>query len=130
MNKVLFLLFTCLIFSCESLKCDNFKKGNFIVPSDTESTRPYRIIRSDNTQIEIDSKGVKRYSKVKWLDNCNYILLYDADKMILNSFQKEVNNFGGIIVKVTKIEGNCFYYTSNIKGDPPSKRIDGVMCKE
>lgn len=130
MNKIFLLISICFIFSCKSLKCDNFKQGNFIVPNDTESTTPYRIIRNDNTQIEIDSKGVKRYSKIKWLDNCSYILLYDSDKMVLNNFQKEVNSLGGIIVKVNKIEGKCFYYTSNIKGNPPIERIDGVMCKE
>lgn len=46
------------------------------------------------------------------------------------TFKRKLMKFGGVIVEVTKIEGNCFYYTSNIIGDPHSERIDGVMCKE
>ncbi|WP_431166930.1 hypothetical protein [Tenacibaculum halocynthiae] len=128
--KYSFLLLISFFSSCSSIKCNDFKKGSFIVPSDTEGTTPYRIIRNDTLQTEIDSEGTKRYSKLKWINDCSYTIFYDGNKKPLTDFQKEVNNVGGIIVKVTKIEGNCFYYTSNIKGDPPSKRIDGVMCKE
>jgi len=130
-RTIIFGLFLIGLSSCsQELKCTDFKKGTFIVPSDTEETAPYRIIRNDTLQTEIDSEGVKRYSKLKWINDCSYIITYNADKMQLNDFQKEVNNVGGIIVKVTKIEGNCFYYTSNIKGDDDSQRIDGVICRE
>ncbi|MDG5490631.1 hypothetical protein [Psychroserpens sp. SPM9] len=131
-NKALIIILSLAsIFSCsQEIKCDDFKKGRFVVPNDTEGTTPYRIIRSDTTQVEIDSEGVKRYSKLKWLNDCSYVIFYDADKMPLTDFQKEVNSVGGIIVEVTKIEDSCFYYTSNIKGDDDSERIDGIMCKE
>jgi|SRR5699024_9341696 len=132
MIRVFILMFflICLTSCSQELKCNDFKNGNFIVPNDTEGTTPYRIIRNDTLQTEIDSEGVKRYSKIKWLDDCSYVVTYDAQKMQLSNFQKDVNNVGGVIVKVTKIEDNCFYYTSNIKGDDGSKSIDGVMCKE
>ncbi|UGU18160.1 hypothetical protein LS482_09795 [Sinomicrobium kalidii] len=133
MNKVLVLIFLLVgLASCsQNLDCTGFKQGGFIIPNDTtQGTTSYRIIRNDTLQTEIDSEGVKRYSKIKWLSNCRYILLYDEDKMPLNDFQKKVNSVGGVIVEVIKIEGNCYHYTSNIKGDPSSEQINGVMCKE
>lgn len=132
MIRVFSLMFflICLTSCSQELKCNDFKNGNFIVPNDTEGTIPYRIIRNDTLQTEIDSEGVKRYSKIKWLDDCSYVVTYNAQKMQLSNFQKDVNNVGGVIVKVTKIEDNFFYYTSNVKGDDGSKSIDGVMCKE
>jgi len=132
MSKVLLLIFLSIsLFSCSQvLKCNNFRNGNFIVPNDAIGTKPYRIIRNDTTQVEIDSKGVKRYSKLKWLNDCSYIIFYDNSKETLTDFQKEVNDIGGIIVEVTKVEGKCFYFTSNIKGDDKSQSIEGVICKE
>jgi len=131
-NKFLIAgLFLVGLLSCSSkIECPDLKQGNFIISSDTEGTEPYKIVRNDTLQTEINNEGVARYSKIKWLSDCSYILFYDEDKMVLNDFQKEVNEVGGVIVEVTKIEGNCFYYTSNIIGDPHSERIDGVMCKE
>lgn len=130
MYRVFIFLFISITSCSQELKCDDFKKGTFIVPNDTEGTTPYRIIRNDTLQTEIDSEGIKRYSKLKWTNDCSYTIFYDEDKEPLTDFQKQVNSVGGIIVKVTKIEANCFYYTSNIKGDAESERIDGVMCKE
>lgn len=132
-NKILIIiLFLSSLFSCsQKLDCTGINYGSFIMPEDTaEGTRPYRIIRNDTLQTEIDSEGIERFSKIKWLNDCSYILFYDGDKMPLNDFQRKVNRAGGVIVEITKIQDNCFYYTSNIKGDPPSERIDGVMCKE
>ncbi|RXG11490.1 hypothetical protein DSM03_11621 [Leeuwenhoekiella aestuarii] len=125
------ILLLVSISSCsQKLDCTGIKYGYFIIPNDSEGTQPYRIIRNDTLQTEVDSEGIERYSKIKWLNDCSYILFYDGDKMTLNDFQRKVNRIGGVIVEITKIEDNCFYYTSNIKGDPPSERIDGVMCKE
>lgn len=132
MNRIVFfgvLLF--ILTSCsKQLNCENFKTGNFIVPTDTEGVEPYRIIRKGEEQIEIDNEGIKRYSKIKWLNDCNYLISFDETKMDLNDFQKRVNEVGGILVKVKEVKGKCLYYTSNIKGDSKSQSIDGVLCKE
>lgn len=123
-------LFLSFLSSCSSLKCNDFKKGHFIVPSDSENTKPYTIIRDHNSQIEIDSEGVKRYSKIEWLNDCTYILRYDDSKMELTEFQKEVNKKGGIVVQVVNVDNNCFNYTSKIKSAPDNEKINGVLCKK
>lgn len=92
-NKFLIAgLFLVGLLSCSSkIECPDLKQGNFIISSDTEGTEPYKIVRNDTLQTEIDNEGVARYSKIKWLSDCSYILFYDEDKMVLNDFQKEVN---------------------------------------
>ncbi len=132
MCRVLILVFVIINFiSCsEKLDCIGITEGTFIMPQDTEETKSYKIIRKGDIQKEINDGIETSYSKVEWLNPCSYILKYDESQMELSDFQKEVNQVGGIIVEVTKVKGNCFYYTSNIKGDPPSERINGVMCKE
>lgn len=132
MNKILGLvfLFASLTSCSQKLDCTGVQEGNFIIPNDTEGTTPYKITRNGDVQKEINKGIVTSYSKIQWLNDCSYILLYDENKISLTDFQKKINSVGGIVVEVTKVEGNCFYYTSNIKGDPPSERIDGVMCKE
>ena len=128
---VVFGWFFINVFSfSQGIKCSDFKNGVFIVPTDTEGGDPYRIIRKDSLQTEIDSKGVKIYSIITWLNECSYILKYDENRMELKDYQKQINNVGGLIVNVTKTKGNCFYFTSKIKGEVESERIDGVMCKE
>jgi len=132
MNRIVFLgsLLFVLISCSKQPECESFKVGSFIVPIDTEGGEPYRIIRKDSLQTEIDSKGVKIYSTISWLSKCSYVLKYDENKMKLKDYQKQINSVGGLIVNVTKTDGNCFYFTSKIKGEAESERIDGVMCKD
>lgn len=132
MNRIIFLgILIIVLTSCnKKVECDDFRQGSFIVPIDTEGGEPYRIIRNDSLQTEIDSRGVKIYSTITWLSKCSYVLMYDEDKMELKDYQKQINNVGGLIVNVTKTDGDCFYFTSKIKGEAESERIDGVMCKQ
>ncbi|MEW7279666.1 hypothetical protein ABW636_13815 [Aquimarina sp. 2201CG1-2-11] len=132
MNKLILLtLISGVLFSCsQQLNCTGLSDGNFVIPKDTEDTKPYKIIRNGDVQKEINDGIVTSYSRLKWLNPCSYVLTYDEYEIELTDFQKGINKAGGIIVEIIKVKGNCFYYTSNIKGDPPSERINGVMCKE
>ncbi|MBG6133792.1 hypothetical protein IWQ47_005285 [Aquimarina sp. EL_43] len=131
MNRILVVIvFLISLFSCSSQKldCTEIKEGNFVVSKDTAGNSPYKVIRNGRFQKEI-VEGRIIYSNIEWLNDCNYILLLDENKMVLTDFQKQINKGGGIVVEIIKVDKTCFYYTSYIKIDP-SERIDGMMCKE
>lgn len=140
----LFILINYVGYS-QNLTCKDFKNGTFIVPKDSISPITYKIIRKGNTQIElatnlheIDPNLLKTYPHLKdkfyetieWIDDCTYKLKYDVTKMKMSDELLFINNHGGLLTELIKIEGNCFYYKSTLNVNGEIQRVDGKFCKE
>lgn len=124
----------------QDLNCGDFFEGEFIGTTPQFPGVEWKIIRKRNTQMEWPSKIPQKYldlgypldtlhAKINWKDNCNYSFTYDEDKMELDENAKAMNNSGGIVVKMKKIEAKCFFYesVSNVNGEKII--INGKVCK-
>ncbi|WP_127021976.1 hypothetical protein [Flagellimonas beolgyonensis] len=143
MKKLLIfpLFLSALISFGQELSCDDFKEGEFI-SSMTEPVKiEWKIVREGSSQIEIpgvlpdELKGTDfpmnpRYGIIEWIDDCTYKLTYDSTKSELTDMQKMVNQLGGFINEMVKIEGNCFFYKSTLKYNGGEQSIEGKFCKE
>ena len=159
MRKTKLLLITLILIglnSCtQDLTCADFKIGKFYIPETKEiakytvtendsiseltdkrdtSIEKYIIIRKKNTQTEwrngIDY-GNPEYEIIEWIDECTYILTFDASKSKLDEEQKWVNKNGGILVSKIKIENKCLFYTATLTTNEGKKiSQDGTICKE
>ena len=117
----------------QDLSCSDFKSGIFVLSSENVSPFNYKVIRNDSSQIEIelDSESEKiSYQIIEWIDDCNYIMKFDDSKMELDYTHKLINELGGMLIKKEKIERNCFFYQSSIKGNGIDIKVNGKICKE
>jgi len=122
----------------QDYSCKDFKEGAFFIAAGEVIPENVVIHRTGNTQIETAytfENNVQKKSdnetvgKIQWIDDCTYKLVYDESKMTLSSTQKLINEGGGIVVELVKIEGYCFYFksTSTINGE--EYLIEDKMCK-
>jgi len=138
MNKqyLLFIGILLIGFStwAQKLTCADFKNGTFIVPKESADSQDYQLIRTRNSQIEVfETAGQKLtvYGTIEWINDCSYRLKYDGTKMEITEELKFVNDNGGIITEMIKIEDKCFYYKSVLIIDgKEAYRIDGSFCKK
>ena len=136
----LFIFFQISIANSQSLNCLDLKKGKFKAYVDKPFKVEFEIIRKDSTQTERPIFVPERfksfatldkiYTKIKWISKCSYNLKFDETKMELEKSQIEMNNEGGVNVKIVKIEGKCFYYKSSMNVNKKEIIIDGKLCKE
>ncbi|RTE52305.1 hypothetical protein EHW67_19185 [Arenibacter aquaticus] len=106
----------------QELDCTAFANGTFLVHTKGPSPVTWRLVREGNSQTgykeeipgtEQGSTAPKiEYSKLEWINNCTFRITYDESKSELTPVQKFINEINGILIEVTKIEGNCFYYKS------------------
>ena len=86
-----------------------------------------RITREGNKQIEESAKipqgmlddgysAGPKYSTVEWIDSCNYRLIMDESDLDKDPIKKVINARGGLQVRITKIDGDCYYYDSWVEG--------------
>ncbi|WBL23729.1 hypothetical protein [Zunongwangia sp. HRR-M8] len=141
-NKfIIFLIFNLTAFNSfgQVLKCSDFKNGTFTSPATEEAPLSYKIIRNVNSQIEIteDPNGIlptdfqkKQYVIIEWIDECSYRVKYDESKMKMGQFHRLVNDNGGILTEMIKIENGCFFYKSFLTVNGKTERLDGKMCIE
>ncbi|NNG10559.1 MAG: hypothetical protein HKM92_10325 [Arenibacter sp.] len=111
-----------LVASGQELDCTAFANGTFVVQTKASSPVTWRLVREGNSQTgymeeipgaEQESTAPKiEYSKLEWINDCTFRLTYDEAKSELTPVQKFINEINGILMEVTKIEGNCFYYKS------------------
>ena len=117
----------------QNLRCKDFKEGTFVVPADEENIVSYQIIRKGNHQTEIVSHPKYKqtsYGIIKWITDCSYKTYYDTTKMTLTKYQQFINDNGGILVKMIKIKGKCFYFTSILTIGEKKEKIEGKLCKQ
>ncbi len=136
-NPIFLLLIICFIgltTNAQELTCSDFKNGTFIVPKKSDDEPQYKLIRDGNSQmevIEMNGQTITLYGILEWIDECSYKLTYDETKMNLPKEIQFVNDNGGIVSELIKIENKCFYYKSVLIVDgKETKRIDGNYCAE
>ncbi len=130
---LLLLIFMGLSSCAQELTCKDFREGTFIVPRELKHDIPYKIVRKGNTQTEIVSDPEFKqtsYIILEWIDDCSYKSTYDVKKMELTDYQKFINENGGILTELIKINGKCFHFKSTLTVDGKTERIDGKLCKE
>lgn len=141
MKKIILLSILIIGFNSYSqeLTCKDFKNGTFIVPKDEMIPTSFKIIRNGNSQIEfvmnpdeVDEPELKEksYEIIEWIDDCTYKLKYDESKMKLTESKQFINDNGGIMTEMIKIEGKCFFYKSTLTVNGQTQRIDGKICTE
>ncbi len=142
MNLLIFLslLFSFSLF-CQNLECKDFRNGEFIVQSNNPVPIEYKVTRNGNNQVEeiieipqeiVDLGFIIQpsYGILKWIDDCNYHLMYDPSIRPLTESEKMVNESGGVTVNIENIESNCsnFRSVSSVNGN--EYVIEGIMCKK
>ncbi len=98
------LLFLASISFAQEKKCRDFKTGKFRY---FQKDRPELILRTDSTQIEINSKTkVEVHSKIEWSSDCSYTMTYVK---ILN-YPREWKHLIGqkILVDIISINKNGY----------------------
>ena len=124
------ILLAAIWLSCEKkMSCTDFKTGTFLVANDSTFVNAQKVIRTENLQQQISPKGDTLFAKVRWLNDCSYILTFDKSKMHLNSFQINVNSKGGILVEYGQPTGNIMPYLAVIKGKTKTQTIPGYIKK-
>ncbi len=120
--------------SAQNLSCSDFQNGTFTIPNESGSQSEYKLIREGKVQmevVEIEDEKFTIYGIIEWINECSYILKYDNSKMSLPEELQFINDHGGIVTDLIKIEDKCFYYKSVLIIDgKETQRIDGKFCKD
>lgn len=143
MKKLVILTFSLFGLFCfgQELTCKDFKEGTFIAEMTEPVKANWKIVRVGNAQTEFpeelpnelkatDFPMDPRYGILEWIDDCTYRLTYDSTKSELSDMEKTVNQLGGILNELVKIEGKCFYYKSTLKFNGGEQILEGKFCKE
>ncbi|MDL5514705.1 hypothetical protein QSE00_23040 [Arenibacter sp. M-2] len=143
MKLIFFLLILSLSFNAlgQELDCGNFKNGVYYAEILEPFPVKWKVTREGNQQIEevieIPEEAKKagypmhpQYEDIEWIDDCTYRLKYDSTKFELSQSQKMINDNGGVLTKIVKIENNCYYYISTLAIDGKEKTMEGKLCLE
>lgn len=108
-NLFLLIIISAFLYSCNDDKktkdCENFKTGKF--KYEDNQFEGWEVNRTENTQIERnDSLDITIESKVKWLSDCEFVLIYDNEKSS-PAYAKMVDS---LRVELTEIDGNSYKY--------------------
>ena len=141
MNKLITLstLILCVFNSFgQDLTCSDFKEGTFFSNPREDMPIEYKVIREGNSQIEIitadpqnllgEDFAKTQYQIVEWINDCTYRLTYDVTKMDLTDYQKLINESGGPVTEITKIENDYYFYKSTLKIGDQTQTMEGKMC--
>ncbi|MEJ6791503.1 MAG: hypothetical protein QNK89_01870 [Lacinutrix sp.] len=131
MNKFLIictLFFTFNSFS-QNLNCEDFKEGEFLIPADRYNPTSFKVIRSNNQQIEIKENGEELLIDIKYTDKCNYILTSNPNSDLHDEIAQIINDKGGVKVEMIEIIGDKLFYNSYIKLDDKNFSIPGKLIK-
>ena len=137
---VTFLIFSGLHLFGQDLTCKDFKNGTFSASVDDSMDIEFEIIRRGNSQIETITKIPQELLdsgfptdpmkiKIKWIDECSYILTADDSDGELDESSKFLNDVGGVFTQLVKIEGNCFHYKSTVLIEDEDLISYGKICK-
>lgn len=133
MKKLFYVMSFVFIISCgeEPERCEAFKFGEFYVFFGGSNASYYKINRTNDELIELDTRGNKVFYTVEWLSKCSYVLKHNPEKNELTEVMKMVNEDGGFIVVLenTPTRENCINYTLYIKGYEESSTRKGMFCR-
>ena len=118
MKPVIYLFLLSNLFdSCSneknSLICNDFKSGVF-ESINQKTNLKFVIKREENSQDEYATNlktnevvVANKTSKIKWINDCDYVLFVDTNKNKTNEHEHYINSKGGLKNKILKIENNC-----------------------
>lgn len=113
----------------QNLSCKDFRTGQFELRN-KESNKRYVILRGKDFQLEqtfdlTTNKKIKKDTsyKIKWRTDCDYNLLIDDRKNVMDDFNKYTNAKGGLNCSVKKIDGKCFLIETKFEGDAYTSKI-------
>ncbi len=113
------------------LKCEDFHIGKFELVNKSNN-RKYILERKQKSQTEesFDLKtgknlGSKRVYNVKWINDCEYILLIDTLKSRFDETDIYINSNGGLKCKIVKIKNNTATITTSFEGNS----VESVISK-
>lgn len=131
LKRVLILFVFLSLFSYKHYStCQDFKKGSFSIKLNGESDIYYKILRTENTQIETSEYGEKVYYSIEWINECSFIQKFDKNKMKLTDAMKMINKDGGMVVELLEVMGDsCISYQSYVKNFKDISLKQGVFCK-
>ncbi|PWH82234.1 hypothetical protein DIT68_14110 [Brumimicrobium oceani] len=116
-----------LVISCtpEKQTCSDFRTGTF------EYTAPesnhIRIIRTENTQVEINSETkIEAHTSIEWVSDCKYILTYEEFK----NAPEEFNDMVGQKISAEIVEIGKDRYTCQVKTKNASDLMELKLIKE
>lgn len=137
-----------LILSCistnvfgQEMDCNTLKEGVYYA----EVLKPFhiewKVTRSGNQQIEevikLPDEAKKagypttpQHEIIEWINDCTYLLKYDETKFELSTTQKAINENGGALNRIVKVEGDCHYYISTITINGRETSMEGKLCSE
>ena len=118
MKNLIILLFLSIISSNSNTKCKGIKKGVFI--SIDKNLGKTKIQRNDTIQLEENKKlGTLFLQKIKWIDDCNYIIY--RTRVLKN----EANlNMSKSTFRVTFKESKNNMYNVSVLVEPVNFRLD------
>ena len=141
MKKIFPLLLLLLSLSAhgQDLKCGDFKHGVYYAEVLEPIPIKWKITRNGNQQIEevieLPEEAKKagyptnpQYEIIEWIDDCSYRLKYDETKFELSQSQKMINDNGGTLTRIVKVEGNCHYYISTLTINGQEQTMEGKLC--
>lgn len=121
--KIICLLSFMLLASCYSpeRKCNDFKTGRYkyeaLIDGEIQTTI---FERNDSIQIEI-YKGKTDTSKIRWVNNCEFILTPLNPESILDQYQ--------IHMKILSTKQNTYKFQYNIVGEKQKETGMAVRMK-
>ena len=127
--------------STQELGCKDFKEGVYYAEVLEPVPIKWKITRRGNRQTEevielpIEAKKAgyptnTQYEIIEWIDDCTYRLRYDETKFKLSDTQRAINENGGALTHIVKVEGNCYYYVSTISINGSETSMEGKLCSE
>lgn len=137
----LLLLLSSSSIVAQDLECSDFREGVFTIYTDTPIASEGTLIRKGNKQIESYYKIPDEFRKqgfptepvtvrMEWIEACSYLLFSGADPDEFNQADNYIEEKGGILNEMVKIEGNCFFYRSSLEVDGEELVITGRICKK
>ncbi len=127
-------LFLCLFSCAEDLTCKDFVEGTFYIEKPTSKADIYIIVRKGNSQVEYrdkiaDENGL--WSKIEWINECSYRLVFDEEKSELTESQKLMNDNNGLVIEMISFNGKCVDYKATLtKNDGEVISRNSTMCAE
>lgn len=115
MKNIIFCFGFLSLFSFKNendIRCEDFHIGKFELIN-TTTNRKYILTREKNSQSEetFDLKtsraiGDKRFYNLKWINDCEYILLIDTLKSKFDETDIYINSNGGLKCRIAEIKNN------------------------
>ncbi len=129
--KILFVLLASFIFNTflygQKPDCERFHYGSFMTISDSLlNNQSFKVIRTFNEQVEINSDGQKLFFNIQWISNCSYKIWFNNNS---NKLQSSIRDKTVLINLFKTSNDTAFYKTFLIKDKKHVEVSSGRMVK-